>query len=56
MKFWNQLRRIGTWVMGVIAMVTLVMSVMHTPEADDAFAPTTRPAAASPRGNPTTGL
>lgn len=56
MKFWNQLRRIGSWAVGVIALVTLVLSAMRTPDADEPPAASARPSAISPRHNGTTGL
>jgi hypothetical protein len=55
-KFWNQLRRTGSWIVGAIALVTLVLSALRTPDADEPSAASVRPAAASPRSSGTSGL
>ena len=65
MTFWNQLRRVCSWVVGVIALVTLALSTLQLPDlqaqlpglsGDSAFGTPSVPALPAKRHSTTTGL
>jgi hypothetical protein len=56
MKFWKQLRLIGSLIALAISVLAIVLAALRTPQADDEDALTQRPARAVTPQSRTNGL
>jgi hypothetical protein len=56
MKFWKQLRLIGSLIALAISVLAIVLAALRTPQADDEDALTRRPARTLTPQSGTTGL
>jgi hypothetical protein len=53
MNFWKYLRLIGSVIVLVIAVLTVVLALLHRPDSDDYTPPPRSPLALKPQAGPT---